>query len=86
MTISAFGRQMIDRTKELVEDKYTIANGYKYDAKVIYGDTGRQGIWSRSLSEINETYTAFSSSLLLDKFLEICFSLSANFIVTSDNF
>ena len=37
--IIAFGRQMIDRTKELVEEKYTIANGYKFDAKVIYGDT-----------------------------------------------
>lgn len=30
---------MIDETKRLVEEKYTIANGYKHDAKVIYGDT-----------------------------------------------
>jgi DNA polymerase delta subunit 1 len=30
---------MIERTKELVELKYTIANGYQYDARVIYGDT-----------------------------------------------
>jgi len=38
-SVTAFGRQMIDRTKQLVEDKYNIKNGYKYDAKVIYGDT-----------------------------------------------
>jgi hypothetical protein len=25
---------MIERTKELVEEKYKIVNGYKYDAKV----------------------------------------------------
>ena len=25
---------MIDKTKELVEEKYTIANGYDHDAKV----------------------------------------------------
>ncbi|XP_031548890.1 DNA polymerase delta catalytic subunit-like [Actinia tenebrosa] len=38
-SVTAFGRMMIERTRELVEDKYKIANGYKYDAKVIYGDT-----------------------------------------------
>lgn len=38
-SVTAFGRMMIDKTKELVEEKYTIANGYKHDAKVIYGDT-----------------------------------------------
>jgi hypothetical protein len=27
---------MIDKTKELVEEKYTIANGYKHDAKVLF--------------------------------------------------
>jgi DNA polymerase delta subunit 1 len=30
---------MIEKTKELVEQKYTKANGYEYDATVIYGDT-----------------------------------------------
>ena len=30
---------MIERTKELVESKYTMENGYKTTAKVIYGDT-----------------------------------------------
>eukprot|EP00112_Aurelia_sp_Birch-Aquarium-sp1_P015449 Seg3420.2 transcript_id=Seg3420.2/GoldUCD/mRNA.D3Y31 product="DNA polymerase delta catalytic subunit" protein_id=Seg3420.2/GoldUCD/D3Y31 len=38
-SVTAFGRQMIERTKQLVEDKYCIANGYSHDAKVIYGDT-----------------------------------------------
>eukprot|EP00123_Amoebidium_parasiticum_P014505 comp22526_c0_seq1/m.34188 comp22526_c0_seq1/g.34188 ORF comp22526_c0_seq1/g.34188 comp22526_c0_seq1/m.34188 type:complete len:982 (-) comp22526_c0_seq1:1161-4106(-) len=38
-SVTAFGRQMIEKTKELVEAKFCIANGYKHDAKVIYGDT-----------------------------------------------
>lgn len=36
---TAYGRQMIEKTKEEVEAKYTIANGYTHDAEVIYGDT-----------------------------------------------
>ncbi|KAG8530249.1 DNA-directed DNA polymerase delta [Bacidia gigantensis] len=36
---TSYGRQMIERTKEEVEKKYTIANGYSHDASVIYGDT-----------------------------------------------
>ena len=36
---TSYGRQMIERTKEEVEAKYTIANGYSHDAEVIYGDT-----------------------------------------------
>ncbi|XP_069804107.1 DNA polymerase delta catalytic subunit [Dendropsophus ebraccatus] len=38
-SVTGFGRQMIETTKQLVESKYTLANGYKADAKVIYGDT-----------------------------------------------
>merc|ERR550539_830466 len=38
-SVTAFGRMMIDETKNEVEAKYTIANGYEHDAKVIYGDT-----------------------------------------------
>lgn len=30
---------MIEKTKQEVEARYTIANGYSHDAKVIYGDT-----------------------------------------------
>ena len=36
---TSYGRQMIEKTKEEVENKYTIANGYTHDAQVIYGDT-----------------------------------------------
>ncbi|KAK0739855.1 DNA polymerase family B-domain-containing protein [Apiosordaria backusii] len=36
---TAFGRQMIERTKHEVEERYCIKNGYTHDAQVIYGDT-----------------------------------------------
>merc|ERR1719450_1924461 len=36
---TAFGRMMIEETKNQVENMYTVANGYEHDAKVIYGDT-----------------------------------------------
>src|ERR1700731_2684200 len=36
---TSYGRQMIEKTKELVEQRYTKANGYEHDATVIYGDT-----------------------------------------------
>ncbi|KAK3378546.1 DNA polymerase family B-domain-containing protein [Podospora didyma] len=36
---TAFGRQMIERTKTEVEQRYCISNGYSHDAEVIYGDT-----------------------------------------------
>ncbi|KAI8099328.1 DNA polymerase family B-domain-containing protein [Halteromyces radiatus] len=38
-SVTAYGRQMIFKTKETVESHFTVANGYKHDAKVIYGDT-----------------------------------------------
>ncbi|KAK2962524.1 putative DNA polymerase delta catalytic subunit [Blattamonas nauphoetae] len=38
-SVTAYGRQMIDRTKSIVEDRYTTANGYGTNAVVIYGDT-----------------------------------------------
>ncbi|KAG4435818.1 DNA-directed DNA polymerase delta [Cadophora sp. M221] len=36
---TSYGRQMIEKTKEEVEQRYTIANGFSHDAQVIYGDT-----------------------------------------------
>ena len=36
---TAYGRQMIEKTKQEVEAEYCIANGHKHDAMVIYGDT-----------------------------------------------
>lgn len=38
-SVTGFGRQMIEQTKQLVESRYTISNGCQADAKVIYGDT-----------------------------------------------
>ena len=38
-SVTAYGRDMIEKTKTLVEQKYTKANGYSADAQVIYGDT-----------------------------------------------
>ncbi|KAM9299230.1 DNA polymerase delta catalytic subunit [Gastrophryne carolinensis] len=38
-SVTGFGRQMIEKTKQLVESRYTLDNGFKADAKVIYGDT-----------------------------------------------
>ncbi|ESW20839.1 hypothetical protein PHAVU_005G019000 [Phaseolus vulgaris] len=38
-SVTSYGRQMIEHTKKLVEDKFRTLNGYKHDAEVIYGDT-----------------------------------------------
>lgn len=38
-SVTAFGREMIEKTKELVEKRFCLSNGYKHDARVIYGDT-----------------------------------------------
>jgi DNA polymerase delta subunit 1 len=36
---TAYGREMIEFTKQQVEQQYTIDNGYSHNAEVIYGDT-----------------------------------------------
>ncbi|XP_066252810.1 DNA polymerase delta catalytic subunit [Euwallacea similis] len=38
-SVTAYGRSMIEQTKQEVELHYTIKKGYESDAKVIYGDT-----------------------------------------------
>ncbi|KDQ18974.1 hypothetical protein BOTBODRAFT_28455 [Botryobasidium botryosum FD-172 SS1] len=38
-SVTAYGRQMIEKTKQEVEAEYCIANGKEHDAEVIYGDT-----------------------------------------------
>ncbi|XP_073149546.1 DNA polymerase delta catalytic subunit isoform X1 [Henckelia pumila] len=38
-SVTSYGRQMIEHTKKLVEDKFIIAAGYEHNAEVIYGDT-----------------------------------------------
>ncbi|XP_014486988.1 PREDICTED: DNA polymerase delta catalytic subunit isoform X2 [Dinoponera quadriceps] len=37
--VTAYGRTMIERTKQEVEEHFRVENGYKNDAIVIYGDT-----------------------------------------------
>merc|ERR1719361_602300 len=38
-SVTAFGREMIEHTKNMVETEYTIEKGHKHNAQVIYGDT-----------------------------------------------
>ncbi|CCO28431.1 DNA polymerase delta subunit 1 [Rhizoctonia solani AG-1 IB] len=38
-SVTAYGREMIERTKHEVETEYCINNGREHDAQVIYGDT-----------------------------------------------
>lgn len=38
-SVTSYGRQMIEHTKRLVEERFTIVGGYQYNAEVVYGDT-----------------------------------------------
>ncbi|KAJ3039452.1 DNA-directed DNA polymerase delta [Rhizophlyctis rosea] len=38
-SVTAYGREMIEKTKMCVEERFTVANGYQHDAQVVYGDT-----------------------------------------------
>lgn len=38
-SVTSYGRLLLEKTKEFVEEKYTKANGYQHDAQVVYGDT-----------------------------------------------
>ncbi|KAF5751783.1 DNA binding nucleotide bindin isoform 1 [Tripterygium wilfordii] len=38
-SVTSYGREMIEHTKKLVEDKFTTLGGYEHNAEVIYGDT-----------------------------------------------
>ncbi len=38
-SVTAYGRDMINLTRDTVVAHYTIKNGYQWDSKVIYGDT-----------------------------------------------
>ena len=38
-SVTAFGRQMIDQTKNFVEANFTLEKGFPADAEVVYGDT-----------------------------------------------
>ncbi|KAF9221377.1 hypothetical protein BS17DRAFT_785295 [Gyrodon lividus] len=38
-SVTAYGRQMIEKTKQEVEAEFCVSNGHSYNAEVIYGDT-----------------------------------------------
>nr|XP_023899562.1 DNA polymerase delta catalytic subunit isoform X2 [Quercus suber] len=38
-SVTSYGREMIEHTKKLVEDKFKMLGGYEHNAEVIYGDT-----------------------------------------------
>ncbi|KAL5714576.1 DNA-directed DNA polymerase [Ranunculus cassubicifolius] len=38
-SVTSYGRQMIEHTKKLVEERFTTLGGYEHNAEVIYGDT-----------------------------------------------
>ena len=38
-SVTAFGQEMIKKTRDMVLEKYCIKNGFAFDAEVIYGDT-----------------------------------------------
>jgi DNA polymerase delta subunit 1 len=38
-SVTAYGRDLLLKTKEFVETTYTIENGYPFNAEVVYGDT-----------------------------------------------
>ncbi|KIM44857.1 hypothetical protein M413DRAFT_442827 [Hebeloma cylindrosporum] len=38
-SVTAYGRQMIEKTKREVEAEYSIDNGHSHNAEIIYGDT-----------------------------------------------
>lgn len=38
-SVTAYGRTMIMTTKNAIQEKYSIKNGYEHDAVVVYGDT-----------------------------------------------
>ena len=38
-SVTSYGRQLLEKTKEYVETNFTQSNGYDHDAVVIYGDT-----------------------------------------------
>ncbi|KAM1124411.1 hypothetical protein ACFX2B_039342 [Malus domestica] len=37
-SVTSYGRQMIEHTKNIVKDKFTTLKGYEHNAEVIYGD------------------------------------------------
>lgn len=71
MSVTAFGRQMIEFTKTQVEEHFNIDHGYEENAEVIYGDTdsvmvkfGTEDL-SRAM-ELGQSTSSFCCLLLLN--------------------
>jgi DNA polymerase delta subunit 1 len=50
-TVTAYGRNLLHGTKNFVESTYTKANGYDFDAEVVYGDTDSVSSYHLSFSK-----------------------------------
>ncbi len=70
-TITATGRWMTNRVKIEVEKKYTRANGYPFDATVIYGDTDSVMVHLRYFGKCIPE--AFSYGYIILKFVNSLF-------------
>ncbi|CAG8508317.1 4347_t:CDS:2, partial [Acaulospora colombiana] len=77
-SVTAYGRQMIERTKQEVESHFSIINGYKHDAHVIYGDTDSVMI-KFGVEELNEAMELGSFTSIL---LNIWVSVKTNHLTT----
>jgi len=55
-SVTAFGREMIEMTMQKVEQRYTVANGYKHDTIVVYGDTDSVMIKFGYTEEVSSSY------------------------------
>ncbi|MCL4130835.1 UNVERIFIED_CONTAM: hypothetical protein GTU68_015648, partial [Idotea baltica] len=70
-SVTAFGRTMIAFTKEEVEKKFTIENGYEHNSEVIYGDTDSVMIkfGVKTVAEAMELGTE-AATFVSDKFIK----------------
>lgn len=55
-SVTGFGRQMIEQTKQLVESKYTLSNGYQADARVSTVMNQSLIPWWSDVSKTLDTY------------------------------
>jgi DNA polymerase family B len=77
-SVTAYGRTMIEKTKQSVEAHYTVANGYEADCHVIYGDTDSVMVNFKVrllLVALLRCHGQLQGALLLTR-SSLCFSLS----------
>lgn len=73
-SITAYGRNMIEGSKKMVEENFTIKNGYKSDAIVVYGDTDSIMVFWGANHTIEESYKLGKQACVLinDKYPKPC--------------